>query len=172
MATPKEIRDLAITMANEVGLINLTRQALCDRANIKDGSFPVIAGTTFTKLIEDIRSECKPSSLGLARSTRTRANPVLEKDRLINVALDCFEATDKTFSKVTRLDIAEAAGVPEASISHHFGSMIEFRRTIMRHAIIQKRLKIIAQGLAIGDAHARKAPQELKDQAVALLATA
>lgn len=172
MATPTEIRAIALQMANANGLINLTRQSLCDRVGIKDGSFPGVMGMTFTELTAEIRPFCTEASLKIKASNKTRTNSALRKDQLINSALDCFEKTDKPFMKVTRADIAEEAGVSEPLITHHLGTMTDLRRDIIRHAIIQKRLKIIAQGLAIGDSHACKAPQELKDRALALLASA
>lgn len=172
MATPTEIRAIALEMANANGLINLTRQALCDRVGIKDGSFPAVMGMTFTELTAEIRPLCTEASLKIKASNKTRTNSTLRKEQLISSALDCFEKTDKPFMKVTRADIAEEAGVSEPLITHHLGTMVDLRRDIIRHAIKQERLKIIAQGLAAGDPHARKAPQELKDRAVALLASA
>lgn len=173
MATPTEIRAIALEMANANGLINLTRQSLCDRVGIKDGSFPGVMGMTFTELTTEIRPFCTAESLKIKPiKVGGRTNSTLRKDQLINSALDCFEKSDKPFMKVTRFDIAEVAGVSEPLITHHLGTMTDLRRDVIRHAIVQKRLKIIAQGLAIGDAHACKAPQELKDQALALLAMA
>ncbi len=172
MATPTEIRAIALEMANANGLINLTRQALCNRVGIKDGSFTNIMGITFTELTLEIRPFCTTESLKIKASNKTRTNSTLRKEQLINAALDCFEKSDKPFMKVTRGDIAEEAGVSEQLITHHLGTITELRRDIIRHAVLQRRLKIIAQGLAVGDSHARKAPQELKDLAVALLASA
>ena len=48
--------------------------------------------------------------------------------------------------------------------------MIAFRRSIMRAAIQARHLAVVAQGLAAGDASAKKADPELKARALSTLA--
>jgi hypothetical protein len=47
--------------------------------------------------------------------------------------------------------------------------MPDFKRTIMRSAILTENLSIIAQGLATGDRHAQKADDAVKQSALATL---
>ena len=56
-------------------------------------------------------------------------------------------------------------------MSKYFGTMVSFKRTIMRAAIKDGNLPILAQGLAAGDKCAMKAPSELKTAAIATLAS-
>lgn len=74
------------------------------------------------------------------------------------------------YSSVTRKDIADKLGISVNLITHYFGTMVKLRRHIMRAAIRDGVLEVIAQGLVSNDRHARKAPAELKDAAVQLLA--
>ena len=165
MVTPELIRSTAIEMALEVGIINLTRIDLCEKLNISDGSFTVIAGRSFTELIEDIRPECKASGSKPERKRRT--SRALRTEHILEVALDISERDG--FGKLSRTSIAEECGISESLIAYHFGTMSDFKRTVMRHAIKHERLRIIAEGLAIRDIHAAKAPDELKARALASL---
>ena len=79
-------------------------------------------------------------------------------------------AAQSGYARVTREALATAAGVSPALVSHHMGTMVELRRDIMREAIRVQNLRVIAQGLAARDAHARKAPPELQARALASLA--
>lgn len=70
------------------------------------------------------------------------------------------------YNRLTRAEIAEAAKVPPTLIPYHCGTMTELRRKIMREAIRVECLPVIAQGLAVRDPHALKAPAELRRAAV------
>lgn len=74
------------------------------------------------------------------------------------------------WAKLTRDAVAKEADCAEGLVSRYFGTMVAFRRTIMRAAIASKNLAIVAQGLAAGDPNAQKAPPELKAAAVKTLA--
>lgn len=166
MVTPETIRSTAITMAQEVGIINLTRIDLCAKLGIADGSFTVIAGCTFTELINTIRPECKTK--GAVKPERNRrTDKDIRIEHILGVSLDVAERDG--FAKLSRTTIAEECGVSESLITYHFGTMPDFKRTVMRHAIKNERLAIIAEGLAIRDPHARKASDELRARALASL---
>ena len=66
------------------------------------------------------------------------------------------------YRNITRDAIATAAGVTPSVVTYHLGTMVELRRHVMREAIRVRCLKIIAQGIAGGDKHARKASPELQ----------
>ena len=89
--------------------------------------------------------------------TRKRLLPADRKAEILTAALD-VAARKNGWSSLTREAVAATANCSPASISVHFGTMIAFRRTIMREAVRTAKLPIIAQGLAAGDTHARKAP--------------
>jgi AcrR family transcriptional regulator len=74
------------------------------------------------------------------------------------------------YQKVTRADIALAAECSEALVSSYLGTMVQVRRAVIRAAIKNRDLIVLAQALAAKDSHAQKAPDELKRAAVATLA--
>jgi len=73
------------------------------------------------------------------------------------------------YARLTREDIAKRADVPASLISYHLGTMPALRRKIMREAIRTECLPVVAQGLAIRDRFALKAPADLRARAVASL---
>ena len=96
-----------------------------------------------------------------------RLNPKDRKAEILHAALLVAEL--KGYSHIQRSDVATAAGVSPARVSQLFNTMVQLRRAVMRHAIKTRHHKIIAQGLAVGDKQALKAPQELKQAAVATM---
>jgi AcrR family transcriptional regulator len=74
------------------------------------------------------------------------------------------------YQRVTRADIAGAAKCSEALVSHYFSTMVTMRRAIMREAIAKREYAIVAQGLAMADRQAQKAPQTIRDGALASMA--
>jgi AcrR family transcriptional regulator len=76
------------------------------------------------------------------------------------------------YARITREGIAKAAGVSEALVTYHLGTMPELRRAVMREAIRVECLAVIAQGVASRDRHALKAPRELQQKALAALTAA
>lgn len=100
----------------------------------------------------------------------TRLTPAVRKEEIIAAALRV--AAKHGFENVSRAMIAEEADVAPGLVSNYWGTMPQLRRAIMREAVKQEDLVIIAQGLARGHTQAVKAPPELKDRAIATLANA
>lgn len=161
MITPETIQTAAIEMANQCGIMNLSRKELCTRLKIPDGSFLVLAGCTFTELIEAIRPKCKT---GIKPKDNRRTSAALRTEYLLSLSMDVAER--EGFNKLSRTLVAEECGVSESLLAYYFGTVPNFKRTVMRHAIQHERLRIIAEGLAIRDVHALKAPEELKTRAL------
>lgn len=156
--TKGDLLSLAKTMARETGLINLSRQALCDRAEIAPGSFSYYAGCTFNEFVAELKDElfdgrCVPV-------TKARANPELRKGSILDAAVQL--AKKQGYSNISRQQIAELAGVSTGLVTKYFGTMPQMRRAIMRSAITRGIPEIVAQGMAAGDRQAGKAPEELK----------
>lgn len=76
------------------------------------------------------------------------------------------------YQSVTRVQIAEDQGCSRGLVLHYFGETIALRDGIMRHAIAAGNLTVLAQGLAVSDPIALRAPKALKRQALARLAKA
>lgn len=102
--------------------------------------------------------------------TSSRLAPQVRTDQLTIVALALAEKAKGGYRSVSRSEIAEAAGVAPSLVSARLGTMDNVRRAIMRQAIKTENVKVLAQGLAVGDSHARKAPDALRQKAAALIA--
>lgn len=72
--------------------------------------------------------------------------------------------------RITREGIARAAGVSDALVTYHLGTMADLRRAVMREAVRAECLPVIAQGITARDRHALKAAPELRQKALASLA--
>lgn len=70
---------------------------------------------------------------------------------------------------LTRESIALAAGVSPALVSARLGTMDQLRRSVMRAAVRERCARVVAEGLACGDKHARKADAELRELAAAYI---
>lgn len=101
--------------------------------------------------------------------TKKRLHPADRNNEILTAAIK-VAAKPGGYSKLTRAAVAECAGCSEGLISKYFGTMISFKRAIMRAAIQDSNLSVVAQGLAAGDTCAQKAPSELKAAALNTLA--
>lgn len=162
----EQIKEVAVCMITENGLINLSRRDLCNRAGIPDGSFPHVMGCNFVEFVEELKEDGIEE--GNHAVIKSRANPKLRKAHILRVAVEMSKKDG--YHKITRDNIARQAGVSMGLITRYFNTMVQLRRCIIRYAIANEIVVIIAQGLADGDVHARKAPPELKAEAVSLLA--
>lgn len=156
------MKQIAVGMVAEVGLINLSRRGLCARAGVPDGSFQFITGQTFN----DFVAELDPDETTHAVS-KTRANPVLRKKQILNAALECAKKTG--YEKITRDEIAERANVSVGLVTRYFGTMKNLKRAVMRAAVNSGVYEVVAQGMANGDEQAKKATEEVKQKAIAHL---
>ena len=109
----------------------------------------------------------------MTKTSKTRAaldqcKVELTKANILDAALR-VAARRGGWATLTRKAVAAEAGCAEARVSQCFDTMTAFRRTIMRHAVINKNLSVIAQGIVAGDKHAMAADPELKKAALITL---
>lgn len=97
-----------------------------------------------------------------------RLKPADRKQQILFAALTLAKAQGG-WSKLTRKGVAEEAECAEALVSRYFGTMVKFKRAIMRSAIQHECLEIIAQGLACNDKYASASPLSLRTRALATL---
>lgn len=71
-------------------------------------------------------------------------------------------ASVKGYNRITRDEIAQAAGVSPALVSARLGTMDAMRRSVMRAAIRERVLPVVAQGIVARDKHALAADIELR----------
>ena len=164
----EQVTAVAVEMVREVGLINLSRSELCERAGIPTGSFPHVMGCTFTDFVDELKSFFDEDYDKQFTVTKSRINPELRKDQILNVAIDM--AKEFGYHKITRDGICKNAGVSAGLISKYFNTMPQLRRAIMRAAVHKEIPEIIAQGIANSDDQAKKASPELKREALELIA--
>lgn len=89
----------------------------------------------------------------------------VRKDSILNAAL-IVAGRPGGWWNLTRELVAKEAGCTDGLVSRYFGTMTDFRRTIMRTAIARKDLQIIGQGVACGYPHAMRADLELRKAAL------
>jgi AcrR family transcriptional regulator len=89
------------------------------------------------------------------------------RDEVMTAALVLSVAVG--YTRVTRDMIALHVGITPQAIQYHIGTMAALRRDIMRKAIADECLPVIAQGMALRDEHALRASSELLCRARAAL---
>lgn len=94
-----------------------------------------------------------------------RLEPTIRRADILSAAVTA--ASVKGYLNVTRLDIAQQAGVSEGLITHYFTSMSAMRSAIMSEAVRLRCLSIIRDGIAHRDPLAAEASKELQKQALA-----
>lgn len=100
-------------------------------------------------------------------TVRLRLDPKVRKAALLKCALDL--AAKHGLHHITRDMIAAAGDVSPGLVSQYLGTMPKLRDLVMREAVKQRVLPVVALGLAEGNRYANKAPQDLKDAALASL---
>lgn len=86
------------------------------------------------------------------------------KQQILNAAM--VEAKRHGYSNVTREAIARRAECAAGLVSFYFGTMVHLKRAIMSEAIHTRTLCIVAQGIADGHPKAKRAPEELRREAL------
>lgn len=100
----------------------------------------------------------------------SKFQPIPERDERVREAAFQLAKEKRSILGVTRLDVAERAGVSEGTVSNVFGPMDEMRKEIVREGIRRKDAQVVGLGLALGNFDARNVPDpELKRAALATL---
>jgi len=71
-------------------------------------------------------------------------------------------ARERGFNRVLLTDVAKAAGCTHGLVLHYFHAVGQLHRAIMSEALHTGDAAILAQGLAVGNPKALKAPDALK----------
>ena len=93
--------------------------------------------------------------------------PASNKGHILKVATRM--ALKNGFNSLTRDSVAAEAFVAMGSVNHHYGTMDGLRDEVMRNAVENEILEIVAQGVASGHPIAQSAPVELKQRALTTL---
>jgi hypothetical protein len=89
-----------------------------------------------------------------------RLDPNARTAALLDIAVNLAAADG--WRTLTREAIALAAGVSPALVSLRLGTADAMRRSVMRQAVKRRIVRVVAEGLAMDDKHARKADESLK----------
>lgn len=96
------------------------------------------------------------------------ANQLPDRDqRILDAAVELAKGIG--YQWITRDQVAEAADVSAGTVNNAFGSMVGLKRAVLRHAVENGIVVIVAQGLADSHEIARGAPADLKARAAALM---
>lgn len=98
---------------------------------------------------------------------RDRLSPGDRTEQILRAAVEAAKTIG--YDKLTRDVVAAKAGCSIGLVSLRFKTMPQLRRAVMRRAIADGVLPVIAQGIVAKDVHALKAPEKLRRQAIATL---
>ena len=87
-------------------------------------------------------------------------NPKQRTRELLAVALDM--AVTNGWASLTHAGVAAQSGASKGLVVARLGTMAEMRRSVMRAAVAQRVVSVVAEGLAAGDRHARRADEALR----------
>lgn len=97
-----------------------------------------------------------------------RHDPATRTCELLAVALKLAARTG--WRTLTRDAIAQAADVSPGLVSARLGTMDAMRRSVMRRAVVERCVPVVAEGLVHGDRYARRADDALRAAAAAWVA--
>lgn len=86
---------------------------------------------------------------------------------ILKAALDL--AASVGVDKVTQADVAKRVGVTHTLVIHYFGTVTQLRRDVMRAAVKNRIVAVVARGIALRDPYALKADPALREAAAAHL---
>lgn len=90
----------------------------------------------------------------------TRIAPNDRREMILNAAIQL--SLKIGYKSITRDKVAKIAKVSSALIAHYFPRMRHLRQAVIKAAISQNILQILAQGLILGDSDILKVPDVLK----------
>lgn len=100
---------------------------------------------------------------------RKRKDPIVRRDEILNIAIKL--AIKVGYKAITREMIADTINVSPGLITRYFGTVRKLKREIMKTAIEQENLIIIAQGLSVQDPLTEGIKKELKHKVLMFLLT-
>lgn len=157
------IMQIARKLVREEGIVNLSRAEVCRRSGLPEGSFDAVMGCNFQTFRLSVQ-KAEGDGPANAPIKVKRAKKDMRREAILRAAVELSRKAG--YMSVTRSDVAEAAGVSPALVTLYSKTMTQLRRDIMRHAVTDGVLEVIAQGLAARDPHAQKASPELQREAM------
>lgn len=94
-----------------------------------------------------------------------RMDPKRRTDELLAVALRLAAA--RGWRTLTHAAVAQAAGVSQGLVVARLGTKHQMLRAVMRRAVSEGIVAVVAEGLAVKDKHALRADEALRERAAA-----
>lgn len=157
------IHDHAVELAREHGIINLTRKMICDAVGVSERRFNQETGG-ITALTNTLSAEHPDLKRVGGEVKRRSINPALRREHILTSAVAA--ATENGYYAFTRDDVAEIEGCSPSLVTRYYQTMPQLRRAVMRHAIRNEVLPVIANGVVNKCPHAMKASEELRERAL------
>lgn len=157
------VLEAAAVEARSVGLPYITRDAVARRAGVPPGSMCLFGSMT------DIKKKVAQMEPSLTSGNLDRYEAARNQTDLSILTAAVTLAAAGRYDRLTRRDVAAAAGVSPARVSLFAGDMDGLRDAIMAAAVTDRVAVVIAQGLADRHPAALAAPEDLKAEALATL---
>lgn len=100
----------------------------------------------------------------------TKATTPVETSKPAILSAAVKLAKDKGLHKFSRIEVAKAAEVGESTVSYHFGQMPELRTAVVKHAVENEILSILADARAGRESVGVPMSEELRKKVAAYIA--
>lgn len=101
-------------------------------------------------------------------SKQRRYPPDVRRELILSTA--CALAADGVpYYRLTREQIARAAGLSGTALQYHFGPIALLRQAALEYAVQHEMLPVIAQALAVRDPTVRELPDRVRQRAAEYL---
>lgn len=97
-------------------------------------------------------------------SQRIRLDPAIRKLQILSAALNI--AKEKGYHEISFTEVAAQLNLKRGSIIYYFANLKLLKKAVMRLAIKQKEMGILAQGLASLDPLLKNIPLALKEEVI------
>ncbi|BAV81087.1 putative TetR transcriptional regulator [Vibrio phage CKB-S1] len=99
----------------------------------------------------------------MTKKKHNRLAPDVRKRQIIDAGLEMVRADG--YQGLTVRGLARKIGIANSSVLHHYPTLLQLRRAVMRTAIAREDLLVVGMGLAAGDKYALAAPAHMLNPA-------
>ncbi len=101
------------------------------------------------------------------KTKQSRLAPEVRKHQIVAAGLTV--ARSQGYNGIRYSSIAKEVGISAPSVVHHYRTMPQLRRAVMRHAINKGDALVVAMGVQAGDRYAKQAPVDMQSEGASLL---
>ena len=162
MTTKAKIDNAAKRLIKRHGVDGFNCYQLCNEVGILQGSFIRITGQKFgdyIKQFDDGVIKAKPMERKRAASTDSRIKQITAVAMLI-------ASTKVNYKSVNHKDVASKSGISSSTVRRYFNTREMLHDAIIKQAVKDGNLSIIAQGVVDGHRHTRRVSKQVKNKAL------